>query len=479
MASVILLHKAPAIWEVECKGKRGITPKFTSEFTEIKNPTKSESEFLSSMEQDLFFLFAKSVAKYLEISDIHVILCHDSKEKRNWEVIERNGVIRSDGGFVFWSSNSLNMMPEISDADVMIVRGNYPNLHNKLMTEYSPRCTIFYPATSLFFPHFDIRMNNWIESLIDGTSDFDEIMKVYSRLNREAIFSRIKEPKLRKPKSKSEDIEIRKLVRNYCLECIKIAKGVRSRVSPGNYPIVLFDEENNLDTLEMKYPNSTLLKFNKAPSPVFEIDLKANRDIDILFTGTTIQRTKNPHLFYEIVDQLLEIRPESKVAIVGVEDGLEDLENRWSTKNIEVFGRISKEELCRLYNRSKFHMITSGRDCFPRTIPESICCGCHNIVLDILSDGLSIIAENPIIGTVIDTTDCIPILEPSYSISVILQSDFVKSKLIETIETQHDHFSIATLGRNLLSLEKMVQLDRVWESIDLNSLNHPNQISYS
>jgi len=124
-------------------------------------------------------------------------------------------------------------------------------------------------------------------------------------------------------------------------------------------------------------------------------------------------------------------------------------------------------------------MITSGRDCFPRTIPESICCGCHNIVLDILSDGLSIIAENPIIGTVIDTTDCIPILEPSYSISVILQSDFVKSKLIETIETQHDHFSIATLGRNLLSLEKMVQLDRVWESIDLNSLNHPSQLSYS
>ena len=468
MASIILLHKAPAIWEVVCKGERGMKPEFTSEFKEIKNPTNSESEFLSSMKQDLFFLLAQSVAKYLEISDIHVILCHDSKEKRNWEVIERNGVIRSDGGFVFWSSDSLKMMPEISDADVMIVRGNYPNLHNKLMEEYSPRTTIFYPATSLFFPHFNDRINNWIKHLMDGSSDFDEIMKVYSRLNEEAIFSRVKELKLRKPKSKTEDLELRKLVRDYCLRCIKIANGVRARESPGNYPIVLFDEKNNLDILGLKYPNSTLLKFNKSPSPTFEIDLKVNRDIDVLFTGTTIQRTKNPHLFYEIVDQLFKIRPESKVAIVGVEDGLEELENRWSTKNVEVFGRISKDELCSLYNRSRTHLVTSGRDCFPRTIPESICCGCYNIVLDILSDGLSLIDENPIVGKVIDTSDCTPILEPSYSISVILQSDFVKRKMIEAIETDHDHFSIATLGRNILPLEEMVQLDRVWESIDLD-----------
>ncbi len=470
MTSVILLHKAPAIWEVECKEGKGKNPKFTSEFGEIEDLDTVEKEFLNSMKDDLFFLLAESVANYLEIETIHVILCHDRNEKRNWDIIERNGVIYADEGFVFWSSDSLQMLPDISDARVMIVRGNYPHLHNKLIAEYSPKTTIFYPATSLLFPHFSYRLNKWATRLMEGSIDYGEMMSVYSSLNREAIFSRVKNPDFGGNSSKSGKLEVMRMVRNYCLECIKIAERARSRESPGKYSIVLFDEEGNLETLEKKYPNSALMKFKKSPSPVFEIDLNSNRDIDVLFSGTTIQRTKNPHLFYEIVDQLLGIRPESKVAIVGVEDGLEDLENRWPSKNVEVHGRISKDELCHLYNRSKTHLVTSGRDCFPRTIPESICCGCYNIILDILSDGLSIISENPLIGRVIDTSELTTILEPAYSISVVFDDDFVKKNIVQHIETDYDHFSIATLGRNLLPIDEMVQLDRIWESVDLSSL---------
>ena len=32
MASIVLLHKVPALWEVECKGDRGKNPGFSSDF---------------------------------------------------------------------------------------------------------------------------------------------------------------------------------------------------------------------------------------------------------------------------------------------------------------------------------------------------------------------------------------------------------------------------------------------------------------
>ena len=109
------------MWEVECKGDRGKNPGFSSDFDELANLDDTESGFFDSMRQDLFFLLAKSIAKYLEIETVHVILCHDSSEKRNWDVIDRNGVFRGGDGFVFWSSNSLEMMPKILDAQVLIV----------------------------------------------------------------------------------------------------------------------------------------------------------------------------------------------------------------------------------------------------------------------------------------------------------------------------------------------------------------------
>ena len=468
MASVVLLHKVPAMWEVECKGDGGKNPGFSSDFDELTNLDESESDFFDSMRQDLFFLLAKSISKYLEIETVHVILCHDSSEKRNWDVIERNGVFRGGDGFVFWSSNSLEMMPKILDAQVLIVRGNYPNFHNKMINFYDPKSTIFYPATSLFFPHFGERMGNWVERVMLGYHDIDEIKLVISRLTEESIFSRVKPPVLRTPRSKTDDLQMRRLVRNYCLECIKISKSILTRESPGEYSIVLYDEKKNLEILTCKYPNATLLPFRKAPSPIFEIDLTSSRDIDILFTGTTIQRTKNAHLFNQIIDQLLVLMPELKVVIVGVEDGDEELKKRWPEQNVEILGRISKDQLCEVYNRSRIHLITSGRDCFPRTIPESVCCGCYNIVLDILSDGTSFIGENPIIGKIIPTTDLNPLLEPSYNISVELDNDFAKREILESIQTEHDHFTIATLGRNLLPLEQMIQLDKIWEHIDLS-----------
>ena len=114
-------------------------------------------------------------------------------------------------------------------------------------------------------------------------------------------------------------------------------------------------------------------------------------------------------------------------------------------------------------------MITSGRDCFPRTIPESISCGCFNIILDILSDGLSLIKSNPLLGKVIDTSGSIPLLEPNYNISLSLNSDSIEKQIIEQLDIEHNPLGISLLGASLMPLGEMVQMDKVWEIIDLSN----------
>ena len=469
MGSLVLIHKVPALWEVDSK-RNYSQPLQISDFEEISELSESENNFLASMKNDIFFLLARSVADYLEIEDIHIILCYDKNEVRNWDVIERNGVIRNMEGFVFWSSDSIERLPSINDVEVLLLRGNYPYFHNNIIREYSPKLSIFYPATSLLYPHFKERLSSWVEEIMQGSKAFDEIEMVSQSLFGKGAFSKIDAPKISPPKSKLEGLEMRKSLRNYCLNCIKIANSTRTSESPGNYSIVLYDEEKNHSDLSKKYPNSKLMKFNKASSPIFEIDLHSQRDIDILFTGTTIQKTKNPALFDAIVESILTTRPETKVAIVGVEGDKDKISNKWKGENVNVFGRISKTELCVLYNRSKTHLVTSGRDCFPRTIPESLSCGCYNLVLDILSDGTSVIEENPWLGKVVNTKENPIILQPSSSISLLVDQKSITSiseQIIEALDTEHNPLAISTLSREVLPLEQMVQLDSVWESADL------------
>ena len=101
MPSAILVHKVPALWEVECKGKKGREIKLSSDFENISDLSDKESIFLEQMKEDIFFLLTKSISNYLKIDEIHIILCYDNKEIRNWEVIERDGKIETDDGFIF------------------------------------------------------------------------------------------------------------------------------------------------------------------------------------------------------------------------------------------------------------------------------------------------------------------------------------------------------------------------------------------
>tara|TARA_B110000444_G_scaffold253227_1_gene283722 strand:- start:3842 stop:5260 length:1419 start_codon:yes stop_codon:yes gene_type:complete len=465
--SVVLVHKVPAIWEVKSKSNLGNILNLTDDFNDLDNLSEEENNLLLNLESDIFFLLAKSISDYLDISNVNIILGHNSDEKRNWEIISRIGKIKYGDKFNFWSINSPDIFPKIDNVKVLIVRGNYPNFHNELMSQYSPSTTIFYPATSLFFPHVSDRMKLLTSKSFKGKIHEDDLLEIISNFSKYPIFSKIKIPEIKSKPTSLDLIEFRKLFNNYSESVISKVEKLRNKVSVGKYPIVLFDEEKNISSLKNIYPNSRLLKFNKAASPIFSFDINSKRDIDVIYTGTTIQRTKNSDLFYEIIDGLIKLNPEIKVAIVGVDDISIPINKRWRG-NVEIHGRISKSELCSLFNRSKIHLITSGRDCFPRTIPESIVCGCFLLTLDILSDGLSVISNNPLIGKVIISSDDILVLRPSNSVSLKLKGNRLVNDIFEQLQIERNHLLISTLGNELFPIGDMVQLDMIWQEIDLN-----------
>ena len=465
--SIVLFHKLPAIWESDARAikKNSISFSKDSYFSEV--PESSDAEFLDKLKDDIFYMLTESLSKYLEIDDIHVIIGHNKDEVRNWDVISRDVKLKYKDKFTFWSVSSVDKFPEIPNVEVLILRGNYPHLHNDVIDSYAPKTSIFYPATSLFFPNYENKIEKIISNLSSGKLfDFNDFSKFYDNITNQSYFSRLNPPELYNQNSKT--LEIKKFNRdfaNYLKSVIPIIKKIKSKESVGKYSIVLFDELSNLPDLKIIYPNSTLLPFKKASSPLFYYELNVRRDIDIIFTGSTIQKTKNFDLSYHIVDELLSKNKNLRVVFVG-SDEKEKLEKRWKNFDVEIYGRISKEELSKLFNRSRIHLVTSGRDCFPRTIPESIVCGCFNICLDILSDGNSFISNNPLLGKSIDTSSSFPLIKSSYNVSLVLNKTVV-DLIFEELSISRDHFSIATLGKSLLSIDEMIQFDMIWQDIDL------------
>ena len=263
------------------------------------------------------------------------------------------------------------------------------------------------------------------------------------------------------------NLEFRRSFNNFIDSCILISDRIRKRESPGKYDVVLFDEKANMETLGKRHPNSQLLQFNKSYSDSFNLEINSNRVFDLIFTGTTIQKTKNHELFYSIIDSILQKKPDLRVAIVGIQSEGEKLRKRWKKSNVEIFDRVGKRQLSNLFNKSRFHIITSSRDCFPRTIPESLVCGCHILTLDLLSDGLSLIEENPLLGTIIDTSGSRFSIENGYSLSVNA-SDYITDQITSQISVSRDHLLISALASELFPIQKMVQMDLIWQAADLN-----------
>ena len=463
---VVLIHKVPASWESTSRTKEGIIEVSKKKQKRLGRLNEQESIFLNGLKDDIFVRFADSISKYLHLDEMNIILGHDEREQRNWGAITREGHVNLDGKFDFYSVKSPNRFPKIENNPILVLRGNYPNFHNQLISTFRPSLTIFYPATSMLFPHLGQRLTELKKGIIAGNTTDTDIDYYIKMLSSNSVFSKIRIPEKNTEKT---DLNYRQDVGKFLDSCLKISKNMRERISPGKYDVVLYDEEKNYDDISKKYPNSQLMKFNKPPSPIFKFDITRDRKYDLIFSGTTLQKTKNHDTFYSIVDSLISKKRDLRIAIVGVKSNREKLQSKWGNFNVDVFGEVGKEELSRLFNISRFHIITSSRDCYPRTIPESLICGCHILALDLLSDGLTMIEENPILGTVIRTKGEIFSIESSYSLS-INPTDHTVDQILSQINVQRDHLLISSLASELFPLENMVQMDLIWQSADL-SLN--------
>ena len=98
--SVVLIHKVPAIWEAGAKSQSDNFIDTSSEYNLLENMSNEEAKILENLESDIFFLLAKSIASYLEVAKIDIILGNSfDLRKFNNKKLEKN-IKESD--FVFF-----------------------------------------------------------------------------------------------------------------------------------------------------------------------------------------------------------------------------------------------------------------------------------------------------------------------------------------------------------------------------------------
>lgn len=176
------------------------------------------------------------------------------------------------------------------------------------------------------------------------------------------------------------------------------------RIKPleNRYDVVLIHEDPKYKRL---YENNQCVMFRKFAPNTF-INYNWERVFDVCFVATEKQLTKNHKLFMAFVEYVEELGLGYNIMFVGnlnVVAGDENYTNKFQSVKLEFRASVGKEELIEIYNRSKNNLIFSGRDAFPRVIAESCACGCFNIGLDTLMDGIEV--YDGLLGVLISEPD--------------------------------------------------------------------------
>lgn len=204
------------------------------------------------------------------------------------------------------------------------------------------------------------------------------------------------------------------------------------------YNLVLTHEDPKY---QIFYKNNTCLQFNKFAPDSF-IYLGLERYWDICFVATENQPTKNHHLFLDFIEYLDQNNYNFKIMYVGNLSKIsKDKNYNKKFKNILLDSKsnIDSNELIKIYNKSKINILFSGRDAYPRVIPESLACGCFNIALDTLVDGISI--YDGFFGKLIGDTS-LEIINKNESNSYI-PSAIIWKQIIKLIQKDYPHYKIS------------------------------------
>ena len=241
------------------------------------------------------------------------------------------------------------------------------------------------------------------------------------------------------------------------------------------YPATSFKQDitlNNVSTLNNKYnvvlihenpiynkiyQNNKCLLFKKFTSDNF-VNYNLERIYDICFVATENQLTKNHNLFLAFVDYLETNCYNINIIFIG------DLQKILNNKNLDYMSKfkyvkfeykcdLSKNELIEIYNLSKNNLIFSGRDAFPRVVCESSACGCFNIALDTLDDGICL--YDGILGVLIGEKEVSKkILKGSLS---YLPDARLFDKIISEIKIKREHNEISIRYKDEYNINNLVK----------------------
>ena len=445
MKKMVLIHKTPAIWNKEENLPKSFSGNTKSSESEILD---FDGELMSLFETDMYIAISKEICNKLGIDELHIVQGFSPNEERNWINAGAAGKYVIDDKTTYWCVTEPKDLLSFVNADLIFTRGNYEKLHSRLgdfaKENESKPIWLHYPATSLMFPHAVEHIARLSSSVVMSNYEYQIALK-------EQVNGMYVEHNIRNSDHHSSN-DTQEMLRTLNSKFIKL----RRRVNKGPYDILLVDDKINVEEYSNVYPNSIIYRFVK-PIILPNIKLNFERNYDIIFCGTTLQKTKNHMQFITLLKRLDEITPNIlKIAIAGDQENIpsfsEGLKRNYRKLIIDNYGMLSRSKLYDLFNESKTMVVLSGRDSNPRVIQEAGILGVRTIAADTMSDGFEILKNNQLIGTVIQTEKTAWFYSRNGNLKFSVNNNFAE-KVLKEINRSKSPIVVANICKSLYNLE--------------------------
>lgn len=308
-----------------------------------------------------------------------------------------------------WILKDLNDLLSFKSYNIYFIRGNYLNFYNCFIPIKSQ--IIFYSATSLIFDYYDKESKKKLQY---------------------------------KDKIKNEN-----LIKKYTF---------KEHPFYNRIEIALIHENKIYKEI---FKSSKCIIFNKFSSKEFYY-INLNRYYDFVFIAQCTQKTKNHESIFEFISFLEVNKLKFNILYISKEEHLKlnvhNFIDKSKLKYVNVIFKhsISPKELNILLNQSKIHLLFSGRDACPRTISETLACGCYNIALSTLSDGSSYF-NNEKIGTLIDDSKKSELILGKSTSLRYTNCNLIWYKIIDIYNKNNfNHKYISEYSKKLYTLENIV-----------------------
>jgi len=410
------------------------------------------------MKTDIYVGMMRWLAEEMNVDEIHVVQGYESSEAKNWTVSSRMGYREVSPNMYYWSVDNVAHLIPFLDNKFMMTRGNYPRLHTNLAS-INPNHGVWlhYAATSLHLPHLRNMLDWWEKNHAKSMNHQNRFNQFISLLinNNEKLF-----PALIHERFKESLFSPGNNTQNELIMKLKEWDDDRFKeLSKSPYNIVLVDDLSTREIMKKIHSKALIYTFVKPCLTHNTPDLQ--EEYDLVFAGTTLQKTKNHSLFTELLSGFDDIlNRKLKVAILGnLGDNIDyqnALNHNYKMIDIDDLGQLSREQALTVFAKSRVLLLTSGRDANPRVISEAATCGARVIALDILSDGFEVLSSNPAIGSLIKVDPFTKSYIENGNISCMITPDLVKDILNE-IEKSKTSIFTKEVAKRLFDLPKNLE----------------------